>query len=216
MADKKAKGASTHPKWHPDFRDTEVLPDIKVVRTNFLVNFIAFALAVVAVGNLAFSEYQALTMSKSIEAERAKIDDGLSANRNYLKASKEFEAEAPKIRDLNSFYTGYVDPLEVVLALSESRPETVALGSIRVGVGKVNKGTAKRPKMVLVPECTINGRLRGDSAEALDVIDEYATILRNMPIFQDRLDSIEVSRPTRNATLGVFEFSVVIKLKALS
>lgn len=43
MTKKKQK---SHPNWHPDFRLQEELPDIKPIRTDFLVNGIAWALAV--------------------------------------------------------------------------------------------------------------------------------------------------------------------------
>jgi len=216
MAEKKSKETTRHPNWHPDFRDSEVLPDVKAVRTNFLVNFVALALAVVLVGVLVFSEYQAMTVSSAIADEEEKIAAEAPSNREYLKLSAQFEKLSPKAEDLENFYAGYLSPLEVTLALSESRPETIALQSIDFRASRENTGSAKRPKYVRIPVYTIKGMLRGDSAEALDELDNYAVLVRDLEVFKDNLESVEVSRPTRNQLLGLFEFTIVVNLKPAS
>ncbi|MGE9296214.1 MAG: hypothetical protein ACQKBV_08025 [Puniceicoccales bacterium] len=213
MADKKSKEAAAHPNWRPDFRITDALPDVKAVRTNFLVNFVALAAAVVFIGYVAFMEFQATAVANSIQEEDQKIADGTGQNRKFLKLSTEFEKLEPKLADVERFYSIHQPPLEILLALSSSRPETIALQTVALSVGKNNVGSSKRPKYVSQTTYTISGVLKGDSAEALEELGGYSQILQELDVFEDQLSSVDVSQPSRNQSLGLFEFTVVVKLK---
>lgn len=215
MADKKPKEAGVSPNWRPDFRDTDALPDVKAVRTNFLVNFVALALAVIVTGWFIIKEYEAMAIQSQIDELKSTIAQSTSANNGYLKQSKEFTALTPKAEDLVAFYKGYKFPLDVLVALCESRPTTISLQSMSFGKKARNVGTNKKPKFVYSPSYTLRGVLKGESAKALQELDEYKAILQNLDVFEGELnpDSIEISQPKRSPSLEMFEFTIVITLK---
>ncbi|GHB94254.1 hypothetical protein [Cerasicoccus arenae] len=212
MAEKKPKDGAYAPNWRPDFRDNDALPDVKAVRTNFLVNFVALALAILSVGWFGYTEFQGMTIQSQIEDLQAGINSESAKNRTNLKDSSAFAKESPKAEDLVAFYKGYEYPLDVLMQLSSSRPETIALQSITLGKGSRNAGTQKRPNIVYSPQYTLRGVLKGDNVEALQELDEYKIILQELELFSERLKSIDVSVPKRNQTLGLFEFTIVINL----
>lgn len=214
MADKKAKDTGFAANWRPDFRNTEALPDVKAVRTNFLVNFMALALAIIITGWFGFKEYEAMSVQAQIDGHKDTISQASKANNANLKLSKEFSKLSPKAEDLQAFYDGYKFPLDVLVALCESRPTTISLQNMSFGKVARNTGTAKRPKFVYAPRYTLQGLLKGDSVEALQELDEYKEILGNLEIFEGQLspNSIDISQPKRNPELEMFEFTIVITL----
>ncbi|WP_309385534.1 hypothetical protein [Cerasicoccus frondis] len=219
MAEKKAKAKDNSgfaPNWRPNFRDNDVLPDVKAVRTNFLVNFIALALAIIVSGWFIYQEFQAMSVQSQIEDLQAQIQAKSKDNRNNLKLSSEFNKSTPQAEDLLSFYRGYQYPLDVIMALSESRPKTIALQSLVVGSYTRNVGTTRRPQLVVSPRYTLRVVLKGNDEESLEQVNAYKKILSELPIFKDRVDSIDEDRPTRNEELGLFEFTIVINLKEAS
>lgn len=214
MAEKKTKDTLGVPAWHPDFRNNELLPDVKAVRTNFLVNFIALTLALASVGWLVYNEVQAMETTNGTEELRQRIDEGAAKNRQFIKLSKDFSEISPKAEDLTVFFDGYQEPLPMILAISESRPVTISLQSISLGYNSVNKGSRKKPKYEKSPRVSLSGVLKGNNAEALDDLDEYKATLQSLEYFEGRLDSIVVSKPSRNVKLDLFEFTIVINLKS--
>ncbi|MEO0796455.1 MAG: hypothetical protein AAFX93_14895 [Verrucomicrobiota bacterium] len=213
MADKKSKNAQSQPNWHPDFRDSDVLPDVKAVRTNFLINFVALALTVSAVGWFGFSEYQAMTISTSIDEQRKLVQDGAAGNRSALKLSKEFSKLSTKADDLIKFYDNYIYPDDILLEISKSRPENIALESFAITTSQTNVGSKRKPKYVSSLRYTIRGMLKGSSGDDLSELDNYKVVLDELEVLANRIDNIDVSQPTRIENQGLFEFTIVINLK---
>ncbi|WP_309396254.1 hypothetical protein [Cerasicoccus maritimus] len=217
MAEKKNKDTSGFaPNWRPDFRVNDVLPDVKAVRTNFLVNFVALALAIIVTGWFAYREFQGMSAQSQIETLQDQIQAKSKENRANLKLSSEFKKASPQAEDLITFYKGYEYPLDVILALSESRPKTIALQSLRLGSYSKNVGTARKPKLVYMPRYTLRVVLKGSNEESLEELSKYKSILSNLDIIKDRLNSIDEDRPTFKEELGLFEFTIVINLKEAS
>lgn len=214
MAEKKTKDTGGFaPNWRPDFRDNDALPDVKAVRTNFMVNLVAMAVAIILGVMLGIKEFEAMSLQGDIARLEAGIQKDSANNRNALKLSGQFEKESPKIEDLVSFYKGYQSPLEAILLICKSRPETIALNSLSVSKWSKNIGTQRKPNLVYMPQISLKGVLKGESVEALQELDKYKATLEELEAFKDKLESIDVSQPKRNPSLGMFEFSIVIKLK---
>lgn len=210
MADKK-KDSGFAANWRPDFRDNDALPDVKAVRTNFMVNLVAVALACLVAVWFGIKEFQAMSLQTEIDNLKASIQDASGKNRAALKLSKEFTQLSPKVDDLVAFYDGYQFPLNILLPISESRPETIALESFTLSKAGVNKGSQKKPNMVYTPRVTLTAILKGESVEALQELDKYKVTLQELPIFEGKLESINVSQPRRVG--NHFEFTIVINLK---
>ena len=91
------------PAWHPNFRDYQKLPDVKVVRTAFFVNggavFVALGLAVY----VASQEVHLHTLGAQIAEEQAKIDRAKKGSEQALAAFKKFQAEEAVTLEVDAF-----------------------------------------------------------------------------------------------------------------
>ena len=63
-----ADAAEALPAWHPNFRNYQKLPDIKVVRTAFFVNGVAIFVALSLGIYLGFKEWQLYLVKDQINA----------------------------------------------------------------------------------------------------------------------------------------------------
>jgi hypothetical protein len=205
----KAKETIT-PAWHPDYRDVASLPDVKVVRTDFLVNFVAITLCLVLAVIFAYRQLKAWDYDARIAEFETQIASSSSSNNQNLRLSGEFKKSADKIEDVNRFLNLTPSTLSFLLQLAETRPEHIAFSSVEFveNVRQVSKDKRERFGVF-----TVSGMLKGSSAEALDAIEQYRGIVAGLPILADKVSSISVPPPRRNPTLDLFEFDMVITLK---
>jgi len=92
------------PYWRPDFKIQSTLPDIKVVRTDFIINCIVVALALVAVFSLLRQEYRAHVLRSSIAVIEKRINASEAADKLNLKRSEGFKKSAQSVVELQRFY----------------------------------------------------------------------------------------------------------------
>src|SRR5262245_21360867 len=98
----KAK-AQPSPTWHTNFRNYEVLPDTKVVRTSFFINgFLAFV-AVALLLAVAYQEYNLSVVRGQNREQQAQIEKDRPASSKAVALYKQFQAEELKITELNNF-----------------------------------------------------------------------------------------------------------------
>jgi len=91
------------PSWHPNFRNFEKLPDIKVVRTAFFVNGAAvfIALAVLLYFGKQEWELRSLNAQKD-EAERQIVAKKPGSERAVV-LYKKFQVEEAKVNEVDTF-----------------------------------------------------------------------------------------------------------------
>lgn len=196
--------------WHPDFRIQESLPDVKVVRTGFIINFITLTAAVLLMGLYGYRQLHAWNLSSQIEEVKAEIEVETPENRVNLKQSGEFKQATNLINDLTVFYKQSESVLEFLVEISQSKPDYIALSNIE---SSELTRTLSKSKTATYNRYNLTGVLQGSSAEALDALNKYREIISNLEIFKDKIDSIDVPPPRRNPTLDLFEFNIVIVLK---
>lgn len=118
------------PPWHPNFRNTERLPDIKVVRTAFFVNFAAITLVVIAAGYLGFDEWR----TRGLRAQRDQWDTQISRDKRVSDQAvalfRKFQAEEAKINEVDAFVQSKPTISTIVMRLAETLPENVALDTL--------------------------------------------------------------------------------------
>ena len=88
------------PAWHPDLRNFERLPDIKVVRTAFFTNGISVVIALVAVFIFGYREYQLYDLERQIADWQRQIDRDRSVSTAAVGQFKRFQAEAARIAEV--------------------------------------------------------------------------------------------------------------------
>ncbi len=205
----------SHLNWHPNFRLTETLPDIKVVRTGFLVNFIALTAVLIALAVNGYREWRIHSLEKEIQALEERVDEGGRQNTTNLKLSGEFTRQAKVIDDVETFYALSSPPLEFIVAVTASRPENIAFQSITYSLMPPALKKREKPKKEnFVSQYRLKGMLQGSSADALTALNNYRTTLSNLDALKDKIQDIQVSPPRRNPALNLFEFEITLTLKA--
>ena len=118
------------PAWHPNFRDYQKLPDVKVVRTAFFVNggavFVALGLAVY----VATQEMHLRSLGAQIAEEQVKIDRAKKGSDQAVAAFKKFQAEEATTLEVDAFVKSKPPVSAVVRRLGETLPPDVALDAV--------------------------------------------------------------------------------------
>lgn len=216
------------PAWHPDFRNQETLPDIKAVRTGFLINFFAVAVALVL---LTFAVYQEISIYYTkVEAQNAQqeVKNREKENANYLKQSKEFIALQPTLEQVVNFTSKGTDPTVLISTLGRDLPADFIFNSIEVversekrliEPEKPGKKKKKKPQYEIIAhtEVNLNGTVRADYQKTLTLINEFIDSLSERPEVAPYLpenvdDAVEITI-NRNRTLTAEEFDFKINIR---
>jgi len=122
--------AAVTPAWHPNFRDYQKLPDVKVVRTAFFVNggagFLALGLAVY----VATQELHLRALDTQIAEEQAKIDRAKKGSGQAVAAFKKFQAEEAVALEVDAFVKSRPAVSPVVRRLGETLPPDIAIDAL--------------------------------------------------------------------------------------
>ncbi|MES2693627.1 MAG: hypothetical protein V4773_09150 [Verrucomicrobiota bacterium] len=125
-----ASSAPLVPAWHPNFRNVERLPDIKVVRTAFFVNFAAITLVVFAAGYFGFDEWRTRGLRAQLAQVQLQIDRDKRVSDQAVALFKKFQAEEAKIVEADTFVQSKTIVSPIVMRLGETLPENIAIDSL--------------------------------------------------------------------------------------
>ena len=126
---KKSDGAAgpVIPAWHPNFRDYEKLPDVKVVRTAFFVNGAAIVILVALAGYFAFKEWQLHSLRLQVADAQQQIDRDKKSSDALVAMYKKFQAEEAKVNEVDAFVKSKPSFAELLVRLARTLPENIAL-----------------------------------------------------------------------------------------
>lgn len=195
--------------WHPNFRVVETLPDIKQVRTGFLVNFIAIMLALAALGWTVISEVSIHNYNRDIDRLTGQIDKETSANNKNLANSKQFVNKSKPLQYAAKFFADRLAPLELLDSILAARPESILFESVAIEPIVVESGGKKLNSQ----EVIISGTLASETSQTLT---EFKNKILASPALKSRVADPEKSLKTENkrdAAAGVFKFTLTIYLK---
>lgn len=120
------------PAWHPNFRDYEKLPDVKVVRTAFFVNGAAILVFVSLAIYFGFREWQLHVVRGQIaQSEQIMARDKRPSDQDVALFGR-FKAQEVKINEVDAFVNARPKLSPLLLRLGETLPENVALDAIDV------------------------------------------------------------------------------------
>ena len=199
--------------WHPDFRDLVALPDVKVVRTHFILNFVSLTILLCLIVYLGYQQVLSWDLRTRIAAVDKLVNEQSAANRVHLKDSVKFKKLAKKVEDLDIFYNQSETALDFLVDIVKSKPDNIAYNKILF-----NEQTQQisKSKSVNYGEYTVTGILQGSSAEVLNALNNFREIVEQLPLLKDKINEIKVSPPRRNPELDLFEFTIVIALKPIT
>jgi len=193
------------PYWRPNFVNQSELPDIKVVRTDFIINFIAVTLAFCVAFLLLQREYRAYVLSDTIADMEQQIRVADADDIENLKLSESFRQSTQYIIELEKFFDAPLLAYDLVYQLAEIKPEDLIFNSISFN----ETITKKDGKDVLA--YSIN--LAGD-AKDLTVVGEFKKILEQAELLRIPGFEVEISETLqgRDDRTQIFPYRLAITL----
>ncbi len=120
------------PAWHPNFRDYEKLPDVKVVRTAFFVNGLSLAVLLALGIYFGIHEWQLHVIKTQLADTQAQVNRDKKPSEQAVALFKKFQAEETKINEVDTFVKSRPILSEMLLRLTQTLPENIALDSLEL------------------------------------------------------------------------------------
>lgn len=197
--------------WRPDFRDVQVLPDTKVIRTGFLLNFIAIAVTLAVLTLYLFKEYSLQTVSASVASLEKQVAEAMPENRSILDANKRFKQSAAIMEEVVAFDRQLVDYPLFVRELSGILPDGVQLRSLEMRSSPQDQGKNKIPPLSVELRGTIVG---SPSDTPSQIIGRFQEAILGIPSLETRGATTDLRQFQRNNEEGSFSFTLQILIQA--
>ena len=185
------------PAWHPDFRNFERLPDIKVVRTAFFTNGAAVVVALLMCFWLGYKEYQLHDLNRQIDGWQRQIDRDRSVSTVAVGQFKKFQAEEAKINEVEAFIKSKPVFSEILLHLAETLPASVALDGLEFRENNF----------------TLRGTVRGSPDMAAGYASNYLQVLKTDALFSSKFTDISLAGLNPNPQSGRLQLEIKLRLK---
>lgn len=185
------------PAWHPDFRNFERLPDIKVVRTAFFTNGAAIVVALLMFFWLGYKEYQLHDLERQINDWQRQIDRDRSASTVAVGQFKKFQTEEAKVNEVEAFIKSKPVFSEILLHLAETLPASVALDGLEFRENNF----------------TLRGTVRGSPDMAAGYASNYLQVLKTDALFSAKFTDISLAGLNPNPQSGRLQLEIKLRLK---
>jgi hypothetical protein len=196
---------NTQKLWRPDFREVQTLPDTKVIRTGFLLNFMAIAVTVAVVVVFAFREYELQSSSQAVSALEAEVADNSSANRGILESNKRFKQSSALMEEVVAFDRKIVDYPALVKQVALAVPEGLVFNQLEISASDEAAGKDKVAPLLL----EISGRITAaGSRTPSQILTDFQEKLTAMDCVAGRELGMELTRFNRNNEFGFFDFTL--------
>lgn len=193
-----AAAAPTVPSWHPNFRNYEKLPDIKVVRTAFFINGAAVSVAVALATYFGFQEWQLRVLRTQIVDVEKRIKADKPVSEQAVVLFKKFQAEEAKIIEVDGFIKSRPLVSDLMQHLGRTMPSNMAVDAFDLR----DAG--------LVLRLSVRG--------APDVAAGYATAYLNQlkgdKVLMTEFADAAMTNLSRNMTTGRLAVEMTLPLKA--
>ena len=197
----------TQKLWRPDFREVQALPDTKVIRTGFLLNFVAIAVTLAVLVVLGFREYSLHTSSQAVASLEAEVSENSSKNRSILESNKLFKQSSALMEEVVAFDYSIVNYPDLVAQVSKSVPEGLIFNQFEIGASDEQAGKSKLAPLRL----EISGRVTGTPARTpSQILTDFQENLSAMKCVADRDLGTELVRFNRNNEFGFFDFTLLV------
>src|SRR5688500_1510490 len=192
-----ADSAPAQPAWHPNFRNYEKLPDIKVVRTAFFINALAILVTLSFATYLGFREYNLRIVKQQIDQVQAQIDAEKKASDQAIALFKKFQTEETKLLEVDTFVTSKPPVSALLLRLAKTLPKNIALDDFDLRDAGL----------------TLRLSVRGDPAAASGYATAYLEQLRADKELTQFSSVDFTSTPTPNPTTGRMAVEFLFKTR---
>lgn len=189
--------ASTVPPWHPNFRNYEKLPDIKVVRTAFFVNGAAIFLALSALIYFGFQEWKLHVLNGQVAEAGRQIARDKRPSDQAVALFKKFQAEEVKINEVEAFVKSKPVVSDLMVHLGETLPPNIALDSFDLR----DTGLVLRLSV------------RGTPDVAAGYATAYADQLKTDAHLLERFDPADMTSLSKNPSTGRLAVEILLRSK---
>lgn len=190
------------PRWHPNFRNFERLPDTKVVRTTFFINAGAIAVAASLLLWLGYREYHLRDLNLQINEAQAEIDRNQKQNNEALRLSKAFADEEKKLLEALAFVRTPLPVTEFILLLGQTLPKEVQIEFVDMRITDPSN-----------PQCVLRGLVAGTKDQASGAASNYVDTLRTAPRLAAAFDSVSLTALNTDPRTGLLNFEIILKFK---
>lgn len=195
------------PYWRPNFVHSSELPDIKVVRTNFIVNSATVLIFLVVASIVAQKEYKAIALRNSIASLEERVTAANPADKANVALSQKFRSAAEHVVELEKFYITPFTPHEFLNEFARLRPKGLIFSRISV---VETKGKTKKTNKQVHYKISVAGEVR--SLTALDDFKSRVTDWEMLDIEGYVPDITETVRG-RDKDTGIFPYNLTITLQ---
>ncbi len=183
--------------WHPNFRNYERLPDIKVVSTAFFVNVAAITLTIAIAAYVGFESYSLLSINSDIAVVVAQSDRDKPSSDKAIGMFRKFQAEDKRLQEIDEFLKSRPAVSPVLMHLGQTLPKNVALSLFDMR----DKGLTLRAFVRGAP------KVAGDTAEA------YRKQLKNDKVLSELFEDVTTINMTKNPQDGRLIIELYLKFK---
>jgi len=181
------------PAWHPNFRNTERLPDTKAIRTSFFINamavFAVFALCVYAGSR----EYELYALKIEAENTLRSIQESKKSSDLAVALYSKFAIEEKKVMALKEFLgTSRIVNSDFILRIGERIPPAVNIANIDSKLTGV----------------TLRGVVKGAADEASGLAVAYVEDLRKDEVLSKLFQSVALTNIVRDQGTGLIQFVI--------
>jgi hypothetical protein len=195
----------TAPRWHPNFRNFERLPDTKVVRTAFFINTAAVAVAVGMVLWVGNKEYTNYSIREQIAQAQGEIEANTRQNAEAVRLSKQFAEESKKMAEAAVFLRIPISPVEYTAIIGGTMPREIVIDFLDT------RALGENAKVGAVYQ--IRGRVAGSPDQASGVASQYVDTLRAHPRLSEVFSNISLNKINRDASGGFLAFEILLTVK---
>ena len=193
------------PFWRPNFVNQSELPDIKVIRTDFIINFIAVTITLCVAFYLFQREYRSYALGETIVGMEQQIRVADADDVENLKRSETFRESAQYIVEVEKFFDAPLLVHDFLYDLAEIRPEDLIFNTVSLAESMAKQSN----KNVRTYNIQISG-----SAKNLTVLDDFKKILFEEEILQVSGFALEIDETLqgRDDKTGIFPYRMAITL----
>ena len=197
------------PHWRPNFVNVSGLPDIKVIRTDFIVNSLSVVLMLMVGFYVLQREYRAYSLKNTIAAMEKQILVAEGDDNTSLRLSREFRDAAAHVAELEKFYATPVLAHDFLTEIIRMRPEKLIFKQLSLIETFENEGTTQ----MVVYRINIAGEVR--SMSDLGEFNEFKGRLAEWKLlkFDGYGVKIDEALQGRDADTGIIPYTLDITLK---
>jgi hypothetical protein len=196
-------------QWRPDFRDTQTLPDTKVIRTGFLLNFIGISLAIICLTLYGIREYTLQSLGKNLDSLSNEVVSATAENRKILDINKKFRQSAEIVTEAVAFDTEPVSYHRFLSQLGDALQEGMKLEKIQMSASSDTPEKGKIPPFKI----TLDGKVLEDApVTPAQVLSSFQDGILQLSCLEGKQIEMEMVRFNRNNEFGHFDFTLLVKI----